>query len=109
MAFCAATATANVNGNVVDICPSMPPLLGGFTVSGTETNGWTLPDPGYPMPALNMTSQTWSQSDYDVVRSPGTWSRMASIFASWLWSSQTIELAPESEITHRHSSGELVW
>ena len=67
------SATANVNGNVVDICPSMPPLLGGFTVSGTETNGWTLPDPGYPMPALNMTSQTWSQSDYDVVRSPGTY------------------------------------
>ncbi len=36
-------------------------------------------------------------------------SRIAAIFASCSVSSQTIAQASESEITHRHSSGELVW
>ena len=44
-----------------------------------------------------------------IVRRSGTRSRIAAIFSSWLSSSQTIAQAPESEITHRHSSGEFVW
>ena len=43
------------------------------------------------------------------VRMPGICSRIAAIFSSCSTSSQTIVLAAESEITHRHSSGELVW
>ncbi len=44
-----------------------------------------------------------------IVRRFGTCSRMAAIFSSCSWSSQTIAQASESEITQRHSSGELVW
>ena len=43
------------------------------------------------------------------VRRFGSWSRIAAIFASCSSSSQTIAQASESEMTHRHSSGELVW
>ena len=43
------------------------------------------------------------------VRRFGTRSRIATIFSSWLSSSHTIAHAPESAITHRHSSGEFVW
>ena len=44
-----------------------------------------------------------------IVRMPGIWSRIAAIFSSCSSFSQTIAQASESEITHRHSSGELVW
>ncbi|HSR96702.1 MAG TPA: AMP-binding protein, partial [Kofleriaceae bacterium] len=44
-----------------------------------------------------------------IVRMPGIWSRIAAIFSSCSAFSQTIAQASESEITHRHSSGELVW
>ena len=43
------------------------------------------------------------------VRRFGTWSRIATILASCVSFSTTIAQASESEITHRHSSGELVW
>ncbi len=43
------------------------------------------------------------------VRRCGSWSRMASILASCSSFSHTTAHASESEITHRHSSGELVW
>ena len=43
------------------------------------------------------------------VRRCGTCSRMAAILASCSLFSHTIAQASESEITHRHSSGELVW
>jgi Flp pilus assembly protein TadG len=66
------SSTATVNGDVVDICPAIPPSINGFTVTGTEANGWTLPDPGYPMPPLNATSRTWDR--YGVVSLPGTYS-----------------------------------
>jgi Flp pilus assembly protein TadG len=66
------SSTATVNGDVVDICPAIPPSINGFTVTGTEANGWTLPDPGYPMPPLNATTRTWDR--YGVVSLPGTYS-----------------------------------
>jgi hypothetical protein len=44
-----------------------------------------------------------------IVRRPGSLWRMAATFSSCSSFSQTIAQASESEITHRHSSGELVW
>ena len=43
-----------------------------------------------------------------IVRRSGSSLRICSIFASCSSSSHTIALAPESEITHWHSSGEFV-
>ncbi|HEX6351269.1 MAG TPA: pilus assembly protein TadG-related protein [Candidatus Dormibacteraeota bacterium] len=80
-------ATASVAGNVVDICPSVPPALSGFTLvcsdparstppcptgysSGSEVNGWAQPDPGYASPTLNATPRTFSAST--VLMQPGT-------------------------------------
>jgi Flp pilus assembly protein TadG len=69
------SATATVTGNVVDICPPLPPPISGVTLtpgSGTETNGFTIPDPGYAAPTTNPASQSWGQ--YTVVQVPGTYS-----------------------------------
>jgi Flp pilus assembly protein TadG len=71
------SATAAVTGNVVDVCPPIPPSINGITLtpgSGSEANGWAIPDPDLPAPPLNPTSQTWGQSDNNVVRVPGTYS-----------------------------------
>ena len=71
------SATATVTGNVVDICPPIPPPINGITItpgSGVETNGWAMPDPGFSAPPINPAAQSWSSSDYDVVRSAGTYS-----------------------------------
>jgi hypothetical protein len=71
------SATATVTGNVVDVCPPIPPPVTGVTVtpgSGTETNGWAIPDPDLAAPPLNPSGQTWGQSDHNVVRVPGTYS-----------------------------------
>jgi Flp pilus assembly protein TadG len=71
------SATAIVTGDVVDVCPAIPPSIGGITLtpgSGTETNGWSIPDPDLTAPPLNPASQTWGQSDNNVVRLPGTYS-----------------------------------
>ncbi len=71
------SATATITGNVVDICPSIPPSITGVTLvpgSGTETNGWTIPDPGLAAPPTNAAAQAWGSSDYNVVRNPGTYS-----------------------------------
>jgi Flp pilus assembly protein TadG len=70
-------ATATVTGNVVDICPVIPPSINGITLtpgSGVETNGWAMPDPGFPAPPINPAAQSWNSSDYNVVRSAGTYS-----------------------------------
>jgi hypothetical protein len=67
------SATAYVAGDAVDICPPIPPPINGFTVTGQQTNGWTLQDPGFPLPSLNLNPQTWGPSDYNVLRSPGTY------------------------------------
>jgi Flp pilus assembly protein TadG len=69
------SATATVTGNVVDICPPLPPPISGVTLtpgSGSETNGWTIPDPGYAAPPTNPASPSWGQ--YTVVQLPGTYS-----------------------------------
>jgi hypothetical protein len=41
-------------------------------VTGTQANGWTMPDPGYPLPPLNASSQSWSSSSGSVEQ-PGTY------------------------------------
>jgi Flp pilus assembly protein TadG len=71
------SGTATVTGNVVDICPVIPPSIDGITLtpgSGVETNGWAMPDPGFSAPPINPAAQSWSSSDYNVVRSAGTYS-----------------------------------
>jgi Flp pilus assembly protein TadG len=66
-------ASGTINGNAIDICPSMPPSpLPNFTVSGTLANGFTMLDPDYPQPALNPASQSWSSSNGSVEQ-PGTY------------------------------------
>ena len=70
-------ATATVTGDVVDVCPPIPPPINGITItpgSGIETNGWTIPDPGLAAPPTNPAARTWSNSDHNVVRAPGTYS-----------------------------------
>jgi Flp pilus assembly protein TadG len=71
------SATATVTGNVVDICPAIPPPINGITLtpgSGVETNGWAMPDPGFSAPPANPSAQSWSSSDHVVVRHAGTYS-----------------------------------
>jgi hypothetical protein len=66
-------ASGSVNGNAIDICPTMPPSpLPNFTVTGSQVNGWTQPDPGFRPPALNATSQSWSSTNGSVEQ-PGTY------------------------------------
>src|SRR5439155_1357357 len=66
-------ASGTVNGNAIDICPAMPPSpMPNFTVTGTQANGWTMLDPGYPQPSLNPASQSWASTSGSVEQ-PGTY------------------------------------
>lgn len=66
-------ASGTVNGNAIDICPTMPPSpLPNFTVTGSQVNGWTQPDPGFPQPALNTSTQSWSSTSGST-EAPGTY------------------------------------
>ncbi len=69
-----AGAGGAVNGNVIDICGT-PPALNTptpWTVTGTQANGWTMADPGYPLPTLNVTSRTWNSTNGSV-EEPGSY------------------------------------
>jgi len=83
------SAAAQVAGNVVDICPAIPPTINGITLvcndparstppcptgysTGVETNGWVQPDPGYAAPTLNTTGRTWASTTVNAL--PGTYS-----------------------------------
>ena len=68
------SAGGSVNGNVIDICPAPPsPLtLPKWTVSGSQVNGFNIPDPGYASPPIDATSRTWSSSSGSV-ELPGTY------------------------------------
>lgn len=70
------SATASITGDVIDVCPPIPPPISGVTLtpgSGTEANGWAIPDPDLSAPPINPAAQTWSSSDFDVIRYPGTY------------------------------------
>jgi Flp pilus assembly protein TadG len=57
------SASGSVNGNVIDICPTYPPSpLSNFTVSGSQANGFNIPDPDYPQPTLDPTPRSWASS-----------------------------------------------
>jgi Flp pilus assembly protein TadG len=78
-----ASAGGSVNGNVIDTCGT-PPALGTpvpWTVTGTQANGWTMPDPNYPMPVLNPTSQSWNATNGSVEQ-PGTYANNPSLAAN---------------------------
>ncbi len=78
-----AAAGGSVNGNVIDICGTPPALTTPtpWTVTGTQANGWTMPDPNYPMPTLNATSQSWSSTSGSVEQ-PGTYAADPSLTAT---------------------------
>jgi len=70
------TPGGSVTGNVTDVCPNMPPMplaLPNWTVSGAEGNGFNNPDPGYPMPTINVTPQSWNSAN-GATELPGTYS-----------------------------------
>src|SRR3989441_2588941 len=67
------SASGSVNGNVIDICPTYPPsALSNFSVSGSQANGFNIPDPGYRQPALNTSTRTWASANGST-ESPGTY------------------------------------
>lgn len=69
------TPGGSVNGDVADVCPNMPPTpltLPNWTISGTEANGFNMPDPGYPTPPLNATAQAWNSTSGSTEQ-PGTY------------------------------------
>ena len=72
------SAGGSIVGNAVDVCPAMPPVplpSPAWTVSGVETNGLSMSDPGYAAPALNTSGQTWGgATGKQVVQLPGTYS-----------------------------------
>src|SRR5205823_1479561 len=56
-------ASGSVDGDVTDICPPVPPsALPNFSVTGSQVNGWNMPDPGFAQPALDTTSRSWSSA-----------------------------------------------
>jgi hypothetical protein len=66
-------ASGTINGNAIAICPTMPPSpLPNFTVTGTQANGWTMPDPAFPEPTLNTSSESWDSASGSVEQ-PGTY------------------------------------
>ncbi len=78
-----AAAGGAVNGNVIDVCGTPPALTTPtpWSVTGTQANGWTMPDPNYPMPALNPDSQSWNMTSGSVEQ-PGTYTTNPGLTAS---------------------------
>ena len=67
-------AGGSINGNVIDICPAPPSPLTApkWTVTGSQVNGFNIPDPGYATPPIDATSRSWS-SPSGSVELPGTY------------------------------------
>src|SRR5690242_15116514 len=78
-----AAAGGAVTGNVVAICPNSPFLNTPtpWTVSGSQANGWNMPDPDYAMPAIDSTPRTWNASNGST-ELPGTYSNDPGLPAS---------------------------
>src|SRR5262249_7441534 len=58
------SAGGAVDGNVINICPIYPPTaMPNFTVTGSQANGFNIPDPGYPQQTLNSTARTWNSAN----------------------------------------------
>ena len=68
------SSSGSVSGNVVGVCSSPPPpfLPAPWTVSGSQVNGWNMPDPGYAMPPLNPARPNWNSPGCDG-ECPGTY------------------------------------
>jgi hypothetical protein len=78
-----AAAGGSVTGNVVAICPNSPFLStpAPWTVSGSQANGWNMPDPDYAMPTIDSTPRTWSSSNGST-ELPGTYANDPNLPAS---------------------------
>lgn len=70
-----AAAGGSVTGNVVAVCGGTPFLNTPtpWTVTGSQVDGWTMPDPGYGMPPINATARTWNSTSGSIEQ-PGTYS-----------------------------------
>lgn len=68
------SSTGSVTGNVVGVCsnPAPPFLPVPWSVSGSQVNGWNMPDPGYAMPPLNGANPNWNSPGCDG-ECPGTY------------------------------------
>ena len=74
-------AGGTINGNAIDICPAQPPVplpAANWTVTGTQANGWNMPDPNYPEPPLNVNPETWISTNGST-QVPGTYSSNVSL------------------------------
>jgi hypothetical protein len=63
-----AAAGGVVNGNVVAVCGATPFLKtpsppNPWTVTGTQIDGWTMPDPDYRMPTADPAARTWNAAN----------------------------------------------
>ena len=68
------SAGGSVDGDVINICPTYPPTaIPNFTVTGTQANGWNIPDPGYAQLALDTTARSWNSTNGST-ELPGTYS-----------------------------------
>ena len=78
-----AAAGGSVTGNVVAICPNSPFLNTPtpWTVSGSQANGWNMPDPNYTMPIIDSTPRTWNASNGST-EMPGTYANDPGLPAS---------------------------
>jgi Flp pilus assembly protein TadG len=78
-----ASAGGSVTGNVVAICPNSPFLTTPtpWTVTGSQANGWNMPDPDYAMPTIDATPRTWNSSNGST-ELPGTYSNDPGLPAS---------------------------
>lgn len=67
-------AGGSISGNMVAVCGTAPYLTTPtpWTVSGAQATGWNMPDPNYPMPAINSAARTWSSTSGST-ELPGTY------------------------------------
>jgi hypothetical protein len=78
-----AAAGGSINGNLVAVCGATPFLNTPtpWSVTGLQVDGWTMPDPGYAMPAIDSTARTWNASNGST-ELPGTYANDPGLPAS---------------------------
>ena len=66
-----AQAGGSITGNVAAICGNTPFLTTPtpWTVTGSQVNGWTMPDPNYPMPPIDTTARSWNSTSGSIEHS----------------------------------------
>jgi Flp pilus assembly protein TadG len=67
-------AGGSISGNLVAVCGATPFLRTPtpWTVTGSQIDAWAMPDPGFTMPPVNTTAQTWNGANGSI-EAPGTY------------------------------------